>query len=370
MMRQKELQDFVKVALECSVYVAPTKPGLSRAELVEIGKLVDFHEGELNDAIRLAEQAGSAVWNGGKLVPVDVNPLWDQFHHRTDPDFRVVKAFDYVHGELRDLARKLGTGKGSMDRAVLVERGVAKGLKAHDIEVAITVLHYAQHLAVQDGVVTLVRSREGYPLASEQLASSGNLPVRDRGLLRKVHPLVRDAVGRRSHGRSSAVEAFEAFADKLAPLGYPLFRSWWIQTVSELRRLDLSLNPVAVAVFSAALVEGCLTFVVQYARALKLGPMGSKTFDGQPQTWKIDDLVASAAAGGPSAILDPSLRARADMLIKTRQRIHAGRMLVEHPQGVPDFRPEEARDAKQTAELVVRHVIDWIERHPASPPAS
>lgn len=62
--------------------------------------------------------------------------------------------------------------------------------------------------------------------------------------------------------------------------------------------------------------------------------------------------------------MDPTIRSRADALIRTRQRIHAGRMLSDFPAGVPDLRPEEARDAKQTAELVVRSVLDWLERFP------
>ena len=86
---------------------------------------------------------------------------------------------------------------------------------------------------------------------------------------------------------------------------------------------------------------------------------------GVPRTWKIDDLVASAARGGDSAILDEPTRMRAVGLINARQRIHAGRMLSEFPTGsAPDLRPDEARDAKATAEQVVRRVLDWLERYP------
>lgn len=65
--------------------------------------------------------------------------MWDQFLYQEEPDFRVVPAFDHVRAELRDMARKLGAGRSAMDRSVLIERGVAKGLKRHDIEVAISV---------------------------------------------------------------------------------------------------------------------------------------------------------------------------------------------------------------------------------------
>ena len=74
--------------------------------------------------------------------------------------------------------------------------------------------------------------------------------------------------------------------------------------------------------------------------------------------------MASAASGGPSAVFDLQVKARAETLIRSRQRIHAGRMLSEYPSGPPDIRPEEARDAKATAEQVVRSVIDWLQNLP------
>jgi site-specific recombinase XerD len=80
------------------------------------------------------------------------------------------------------------------------------------------------------------------------------------------------------------------------------------------------------------------------------------------------DLVASAASGGPDAVLDLQTKARAETLIGTRQRIHAGRMLSDYPSGPPDLRPDEARDARGTAEQVVRAVLDWLgkSRRPAT----
>jgi hypothetical protein len=62
------------------------------------------------------------------------------------------------------------------------------------------------------------------------------------------------------------------------------------------------------AVTSAALVEGALTLVVKHARNLRLAVFASKSFDGDPRSWKIDDLVASAASGSDAAVLDPGTR--------------------------------------------------------------
>jgi len=41
-------------------------------------------------------------------------------------------------------------------------------------------------------------------------------------------------------------------------------------------------------------------------------------------------------------------------------------MLSEFPGGPSDLRPEEARDAKSTADLVVRRVLDWLQKYPVT----
>lgn len=93
---------------------------------------------------------------------------------------------------------------------------------------------------------------------------------------------------------------------------------------------------------------------------------GSTDFDRPASSWNIKDLVASSASNKAAPILDQPTRQRAESLIHARQRIHAGRMLTDFQSGVPDLRPEEARDAQNTAELVVRRILDWLEAHPSS----
>jgi hypothetical protein len=136
--------------------------------------------------------------------------------------------------------------------------------------------------------------------------------------------------------------------------------------VAELGRTAPASSPLSALVLSAALVEGALTFVVKHSQKLGLPPFGSSDFTKDPRSWRIDDLVASAARGGDAAILDPQTKNRADGLVRTRQRIHAGRMLSEFPQGVPDLRPEEAREAVAVAEQIVRRILDWLEKYPAA----
>jgi hypothetical protein len=176
-------------------------------------------------------------------------------------------------------------------------------------------------------------------------------------------PHVKDVIARRIDGRPKSIEPFGAFNEALESLSYGHFRLWWAQTVTELEATNPNLSPLSALVLSAAIVEGSLTFVVKYAQKLQLGVFGSTTFNNDPRTWRIEDLLNSATRGGESAILDPQTKSRADGLISTRQRIHAGRMLSEFPLGVPDLRPEEAREAKEIAAQVVRRVLIWLERY-------
>lgn len=360
----RDVIKFVKTALECSVYVSPKSPGLTHQELFEIGSRLDFQKGEISDALPAA--AAQMHFGDSRLQP-ERNALWGDFHHVESPDYRNVAAFDFCCEQLVSLARSEGAARANIPRDVLVERGAATGLPRHDLEVAITILFLADRFAEASGVIRFVPGRERYPLAREQRAQAAAAFPHGRTLEKEmraaVHPVVLDVIGRRTDGRHMVAEPLDAFAEELSVLGYAPFVLWWKQLVAELRRLDPTLNPVASTVLAAALVEGALTFVAKYARSAALNVFRSSDFDRDPRTWKIDDLVASAASGNDAAVLDASTRHRADSLIKARQRIHAGRMLSEYPGGPSDLRPEEARDAKATAEVVLRRVLDWLKKH-------
>lgn len=365
-MRTVDLENFVKTAVECSVFLSPTNFGLTEAEIIEVGKRLGLLEGELRDAIRDARRREDVqqYWGKPYLQPKP-NFTWATFLWRDEPDFRNIRAFDFVQRQLLQIAREQGAQNAQIERSVLIERGVAAGFTRLDVEATITALILAQHYTEKGNVVRLDAHHAGYPLASEQ-ASQVDEDVRVDETKRQVYSLVADVIARRSDGRPSAAEPLDAFAEVLERLGYKPFRMWWVQMVAEVRKLEATISPVSATVLSAALVEGALTFLVRHARTLSTGPFKSSDFDGAPRTWKIDDLVRSAATGGDAAVFDQSTRQRADELIRTRQRIHAGRMLSEHPGGPPDLRPEEARDALRTAELVVRKILDWLQMHPPS----
>lgn len=349
----------LQAAIEASIYVAPTEPGLTATELYEIGKRIGLKEGEIGDALpRVARR-----YFGGRDVRLLLDdPLWHMpgsLIFREEPDLRNPDAFDFVVSELNNLAREVGGGSARLDRSIMVERAVAAAIPRHEVEVAITLMVLSGQIVEDHGVLRpkmVLGGSQQLPSASRNQAMSH--PRHPKPARTRVMPHVQDVIERRTDGRPQSAEPFGAFAEQLDKLGYGQFRMWWNQTVAELGRSDPISSPLSTLVLAAALVEGALTFVVSHGRGL--GVFGSNDYAREPHKWRIDKLVESAAHD--EAILDFQTKNRAEGLIRTRQRIHAGRMLSAYPKGVrvPDLRPEEAREAKAVAEQVVRSVIDWL----------
>jgi hypothetical protein len=367
MFRSQDLERFLRGALECSLYVAPREPGLTTDELIEVGRRVGFADGELRDAIRDAVQHEQVkqLWGSRRLFPKP-EVTWTMFHIPTDPDYRNPKAFEFVYQELREIAREVGRHAAAIGKDVLVARSRQAGLLSDDVEVAIIMLLYAGHVTEQDGAIRLAPGKENWGLPSQQIEGSKGLPIQKDERKREAYTIVKDVISRRADGRPLHAEPLDAFGEKLDQLGHQHFKMWWIQMVDESKRLEPGKNPVATLVISAALVEGALSFVVKYARSLNVGLFKSSDYDKPEKSWQINDLIKSASTANTDAILDQATQARANHLTQARQRIHAGRMISDHPAGVPDLKPDEARDAKHTAEAVVRKIIDWLELHPRS----
>ena len=362
-MAQQDVVRHLQAAIEASVYIVPTAPGLTAVELYEIGKRIGFKEGEIGDAL---PQVITMYFGGRDRRLMLPDHLWHMagfLVFKEDPDLRNAAAFDFVVSQLTDLVREVGAGKAQLDRTIMVERAAVAAIPRHDTQVAITLMVLSGQLIEENGVLRFKSGQgHGQPLPSTSRNQNG--PRTAKTARTRVMSYVKDVIERRTDGRPQSAEPFDAFAEQLEKLGYGRFRLWWTQTVAELDRTAPASSPLSALVLAAALVEGALTFVVKHARGLGLGVLGSTDFDRDPKHWKIDDLVVSAAKGENTAILDLAARQRAEQLIHTRQRIHAGRMLSEFPGGPGDLRPEEARDAKGIAELVVRRVLDWLDRYP------
>jgi hypothetical protein len=363
---KQRLVRFFKACVECSIYIAPTDPGLTYQELLEVGSRAGHQQGEMSDALM---EVGAPQRGSGRILPSNLDTtMWLSFLMPEEPDYRNPLAFDFLFETLAASVRADGAGNARIERSVVVERGVASELPRDDIQAAITVMILNGLLKEAGGILSLTSGRANFMSSSAQLEQSPYRRATPNEARARAYPLVQDVIERRADGRPKSAEPFGAFAEALEQLGYGAFRMWWTQMVAELRQASSQTSSITVTVLSAALVEGALTFVVKHARALGLGPMGSKSFDGTSSTsWRIDDLISSAASGKDNAILDNATHQRANNLIRSRQRIHAGRMLLDFPSGPPDLRPDDARDALSTAELVVRRILDWLQQHKPKP---
>ncbi len=362
-MQLREIVQVIETALECSVYHAPRDVGLTFDELAEIGSRMDIREGELSDALigqNYNRNRQNRFEHGSTLAHKFMGP------GMLNPDYRPLREMDFIHAQLKEIARDKGAANAKIARDVLIARAEKAGHSAHDMEVAITVSRIANRIAEANDIVQAVRGMEQGQPPSEIERQHGGHHRHINTLRDPVNRLVADVVARRQDGRPKSIDTLAEFANRLDYLGYKPFRLWWMQLLSEMKTADDNHSSVTVSVLAAALMEGALTFIVRHALSLNNGTFSSSDWKKEPNTWRVDDLVKAAAGGGADAILDQPSRSRAEALIRVRQRIHAGRMLADHPAGVQDLRPEEARDARLTLELVVRKILDWIEAHPRS----
>ena len=358
--------NFLRAALECSIYVAPTEPGLTAEELFVAGQAAGFLQGEIGDAFPYATT--QTFGGGSKRLSLnrDQITLLMHFFPREEPDYRNPEAFDFVFAQLRESARAHGEQNAKIERSVMVERAVNQRLLRLDVEAAITIMIMTGILIDKDSILAFAPGKEHYGTPGDQLKTQMQMPPIQKEARARAYPIVKDIVARRTDGRPKSAEPLAAFAEELEKLGYGPFRLWWTQLVGEYKQAARQTSSVTVTVLAAALVEGALTFLVKHAQSMSLPVFSSSDFDGEPKSWKIEKLIASAARGGDAAILDQATKNRAEGLVQTRQRIHAGRMLSEFPSGPIDLKPEQARDAETTAELVVGHVIEWLRKYPAA----
>jgi len=365
--KQMPLQDVInslQAALEASVYVSPTEHGLTISEVYEVGKRLGFGEGEIGDALpRVVQQRF-----GGRNDRLHLDEHYWQFLgnlvFREEPELRNYIAFDFVIGQLNELAKQLGSGRAQLDRAIIVERGVANSVPRHDLEVAITLQTLSGQLIEQDGVVRFAHPQGGEHHLPSAALSHADSSINHKKLRTLAVPHVKDVIARRADNRPKHAEPLDEFGARLQRIGFSNYASWWHQTIAELRRCDPASSPLSALVLSAAIVEGVLTFAAAYARSRNLPDFATNELAGDPKSWTLEKLLKAAAHN--NAVLDAQAKNRADGLILTRQRIHAGRLLSSRPKGapVPDLRPEEAREGKAVAEQVTRCVLDWLGRNP------
>lgn len=105
-MRTQEIVSVVQAALECSIYRAPTEPGLTWDEIIQCVRHLGYDDGEIADALRTLSQQRE-----GKRYMPTYHQVMGFFYESTEPDFRNLDAIDFIFRQMRDIARKEGIAR-------------------------------------------------------------------------------------------------------------------------------------------------------------------------------------------------------------------------------------------------------------------
>lgn len=360
---QNQILRTVIDALTATFFISPRDHGLSFAELLELGKSHDFRHGELLDAVNGASE--HTLQGGHSRYKLGDNYILDlvNFHGYSEDDLRSIDCFEYVWKYLHELDRDAGRGKGRVNRGILIQDGCDKALPKDGIETAIGIyLHFDMLKLVDEDIQNGKLSSWGDGPKSQLAAGDSRLNRRSGA--KKLLSEVRDIILRRTDGRPLSKEPIEAFLEALDSLGLSNLKSWWNAIASDLRRASPDTAPTSVIVLSAALGEAALCAVGQRARC-EGDSMKGMDWD-KPKTWKFESLI-HAAKRGQAPIFDGTLGARAIRLNELRQRIHAGRFwLPDHRVGRFDLRPDEAREAQETLDQLLRCLLIWLDAHQSS----
>jgi hypothetical protein len=151
-MTLQEVIRFIQAAMECSVYIAPTEPGLTYEEIVEACAAAGFKAGEINDAF---QRSNCRSVGSRRLVP-SLNSMitsWKVFAFREEPEYRNFAALDFVYSQLNESVRTDGAAKARIERATMLNRAIAQQIPRNDIEAAITISIFGEFLIEENGVL-------------------------------------------------------------------------------------------------------------------------------------------------------------------------------------------------------------------------
>lgn len=124
--QKQQLIAFLKACLECSVYIAPTEPGLTYDELLEAGKRAGYQPGQISDAMQDVTTIYFGRQNRRLQPERNDTALWLHFGiAQEDPDFRNPDAFDFVFDQLRTSVNANGARNAKLERSVIVEREIS-----------------------------------------------------------------------------------------------------------------------------------------------------------------------------------------------------------------------------------------------------
>ena len=121
-------KNLVVWALEASMHAAPRRPGLTPAELVELGAAFGV------DADHVHFQIRGRATEGARILPFAVDP---SMFGTYAGDLRSLQAFDHVVSSFDEVHRRAAGGDAWASREAIVAAGEAAGLPRADVEYAV-----------------------------------------------------------------------------------------------------------------------------------------------------------------------------------------------------------------------------------------
>lgn len=393
-----DVKNLVVWALEASMHVEPRKPGLTPAELVELGSSFGVKGDEVTDQLR-----GRAM-EGGRVLPFGIDP---SFFGTYAGDLRNILAFDHVIAAFADVHRSAGGRPAMGSREAILTSGVAAGLPRGDLELAIATYRAFEGASEADDRWELLRVKAGAALPSAQRSGPAGVKLARRERYVEIVEAVRKILERRSPkvataaaatastARALAVPApaarpispepqrprpkepdpepeptpsaspdlspdlspdgddsMVAFGALLPALGHARLAPWWTQLVQDYRAAGRPETSLTRCFLAASIAESALLLACKKAGIPKPDPKATK-----PLRLNLTELARVASAIG----FDGVLRGRIELLSKTRQKIQSGRLLEgTHPWN--PLTPEDASEASDTLTATLRTILDWHQR--------
>ena len=394
-----DAKDLIVWALEASLYLEPRRPGLTAAEMVEIGAHFGVGAAALDTHLR-----GRAV-ESGRVVPFGVDP---SFFATYEGDLRNVRAFDHVVTAFKVVAETAGQRPPIVDREAVIASGTAAGIAPGDLEFAIATYRAFEAVPEAEPRWELRRVKPGAALPSAQREGPAGRKVTRRERYGELVGLVRTLVERRRSAASASAAAttpaaappgarvavpqaartpavgespqraaapaasassssaaapvgvgdgvgdgdlVHAFRGILPALGQGRLVSWWAQLGLELRIADEQGAALTRCVLAATLAEIALTMACPRPREARPDPKG------KPARWALPEIARAASTIG----VDDRLRARLERMHKTRQRVYVARVM-ELSGPVSDITLEEAQDASEALDATLRLVLAWSQK--------
>lgn len=372
-----DAKNLVVWALEASMYFAPRTPGLTAAELVEVGARLGL------DADQVHFQLRGRPTDGERVLPFGVDP---SMFGTYAGDLRTLPAFDHVVAAFNEAHRTAMGRDAWVSREAVVTAGEAAGLPRVDVEYAVAMFRAFDGVPAADDRWVLRRVKPTSTLPSAQRSGPAGAKLTRRDGYAELVASVGEVVERRagsatrrdappaSHDGPAAThdgpadvhapaaeppprapagdDPVAAFGASLPALGQQRLVPWWSQLAAERRAAHHGGAALTTCLLAAWMTEGALTIACRRAGIPRPDPKATK-----PVRLTLTELARVATAIG----LEAELRGRIEQLSRIRQRIQSTR-LFDEKSAWSQLRDEDADASSATLEATLEVILAWHAR--------